>query len=166
MVEMELLGVRLELPANTPVLLLREQSSGRRVLPIYIGAEEARAIALALEGVRTPRPLTHDLFRDALDALGARLVRVSVTELHDSTFFAEMELESPAGTAKVSARPSDAVALAVRTETPIFVAEPVLDAAASPLEEDSAEGPEEDSEELVDQFRAFIDEISPEDFES
>ncbi len=160
MVEMELLGVRLEIPANTPVLLLREQAGDRRVLPIYIGAEEARAIALALEGVDTPRPLTHDLFRDVLLALGTTLSKVIVTELREATFIAELELVKAGTPTRVSARPSDAVALAVRTSAAIFVDDSVLDRAGAPLNEDAPE----EADELVDQFRAFIDDVSPEDF--
>src|SRR5688500_18244507 len=107
---MELLGVRLELPANAPVVLLREQE-GDRVLPIYIGPEEAKAIALALERVPTPRPMTHDLLRDTVVALGAAVTRVSVTELRDRTFYAELELRIEGRTVRVSSRPSDAIAL-------------------------------------------------------
>lgn len=158
---MELLGVRLELPANAPVVLLREQT-GQRVLPIYIGPEEAKAIALALEGVATPRPMTHDLMRDALIAVGATVVSVTVTDLRDRTFFAELELLQGGRTVRVSSRPSDAIALAVRVDAPIFVAEEVLDEAAAPIAEES-EHPEE-REEIVDEFRAFIDQVNPEDF--
>src|SRR5947209_8009543 len=123
---MELLGVRLELPANAPVVLLREQQGERRVLPINIGPEEARAIALALEGVSTPRPMTHDLLRDVLNAVDVRVVSITVTELRESTFFAELELLVDGRTVKVSSRPSDAVALAVRVDAPIFASEAVL----------------------------------------
>src|SRR4051812_44039145 len=158
---MELLGVRLELPANAPVLLLREQT-GERVLPIYIGPEEAKAIALALEGVATPRPMTHDLLRDALLALGATVVSVTVTDLRDRTFFAELELLQAGRTVRVSSRPSDAIALAVRVDAPIYASEGVLDEAASPTD-DAAEDPEE-QDEIVDQFRDFIDQVNPEDF--
>ena len=160
---MELLGVRLELPANAPVVLLREQQGDRRVLPIYIGPEEARAIALALEGVETPRPMTHDLMRDLLVALDATVVSITVTELRDATFYAEIELRTANGTVRVSSRPSDAVALAVRVEAPIFAAEDVLAEAAMPA---SDEADDEEQEEIVDQFREFLDEVNPEDFAS
>jgi bifunctional DNase/RNase len=161
---MELLGVRLELPANAPVVLLREQAGERRVLPIYIGPEEARAIALSLEGVSTPRPMTHDLFRDVLGAIEVSIVRITVTDLRESTFFAEIELRTSSGDlVTVSSRPSDAVALAVRVDAPIFAAESVLAEAAMPAPE---EGEEEEQEEIVDQFRQFIDEVNPEDFAS
>jgi bifunctional DNase/RNase len=160
---MELLGVRLELPANAPVVLLREQEGEHRVLPIYIGPEEARAIALALEGVSTPRPMTHDLLRDVVGALEARVIGITVTELRESTFFAEIELLIGDRTVRVSSRPSDAVALAVRVDAPIFASEEVLAAAAMPGTEDGEED-EEEQEEIVDQFREFIDQVNPEDF--
>jgi bifunctional DNase/RNase len=160
---MELLGVRLELPANAPVVLLRELEGERRVLPIYIGPEEARAIALALEGVSTPRPMTHDLLRDVLGAVDVSVSSITVTDLRESTFFAEIELQAGAKVVRVSSRPSDAVALAVRVDAPIFAAESVLAEAAMPAAE---EGEEEEQEEIVDQFRQFIDEVNPEDFAS
>ena len=159
MVEMELLGVRLELPANAPVVLLRENGGDRRVLPIYIGAEEAKAIALALEGVITPRPMSHDLMRDLLASLGATVPRVVVTELRDSTFFAEVELLLNGATHRVSSRPSDAIALAVRVDAGIFATEDVLDDAANPVGEEA-----EEQEQIVDEFRAFIEQVNPEDF--
>jgi hypothetical protein len=158
---MELLGVRLELPANAPVVLLREQT-GDRVLPIYIGPEEAKAIALALEGVTTPRPMTHDLLRDALAALGAAVTRITVTDLRDRTFYAELELRIDGRTVRVSSRPSDAIALAVRVDAPIYAAEGVLDEAAAPPVE--PESDPEEQEEIVDQFRDFIDQVNPDDF--
>jgi len=161
MVEMELLGVRLERPANAPVLLLREQG-GERVLPIYIGPEEAQSIVRGMEGVPTPRPLTHDLLRDTVQALGAQVVRITVTSLQDRTFFAELELRVDGRTVRISSRPSDAVALAVRVDAPIFAAEEVLDEAATAPIDDAVE-PEE-AEEIVDQFREFIDQVNPDDF--
>jgi uncharacterized protein len=156
---MELLGVRLELPANTPVVLLREQSGDRRVLPIYIGPEEAKAIALALEGVVTPRPMSHDLMRDILASLGATVPRVVVTELRESTFFAEIERRTGGQTRRVSSRPSDAIALAARLGTPIFATESVLDEAAVPVSED-----DEEEEDEVERFREFLEGVNPEDF--
>jgi len=161
---MELLGVRVELPANAPVVLLREQTGERRVLPIYIGPEEARAIALALEGIATPRPMTHDLLRDVLGALEVEVVRVLVTELHEATFFAELELKADGRTIRVSSRPSDAVALAVRVDAPIFASDEVLAEAAMPAAEESED--DEPEEEIVDQFREFIDQVNPDDFAS
>jgi bifunctional DNase/RNase len=161
-VEMELVGVRLELPANAPIVLLRESTGARRVLPIYIGNPEAAAIASAIENIQPPRPLTHDLLRNVLDELGAQARRVVVTELRDHTFYAEIELVVGKTTHRVSSRPSDAIALALRTGTPIFAEEEVLDEAGQ-LAADVAED-EEESEELVDEFREFIEHVSPEDF--
>jgi bifunctional DNase/RNase len=157
---MELLGVRLELPANNPVVLLREQGGDRRVLPIYIGPEEAKAIALALEGVVTPRPMTHDLLRDTIEALGATVGRITVTELRDRTFYAELELHLAGAVHRVSSRPSDAIALAVRVDAAIYASDEVLDDAANPVG-----GDPEGEDQIIDEFREFIDQISPEDFE-
>jgi bifunctional DNase/RNase len=156
---MELLGVRLELPANAPVVLLRETGGSRRVLPIYIGPEEAKAIALALDRVTTPRPMTHDLMRDLLGALGAAVQRVVLTELRDSTFFAEIELLLGGRVHRVSSRPSDAIALAVRVDASIFASEEVLDDAAAPASEEP-----EEQDQIVDEFRQFIEHVNPEDF--
>ncbi|MET0903342.1 MAG: bifunctional nuclease family protein, partial [Acidimicrobiales bacterium] len=110
-VEMELVGIELERPPNIPCLLLREAEGDRRLLPIFIGSPEATAIAFALEEVETPRPMTHDLIKDILDELGARIERVVVTELRDSTFFAEIVVSQAGEVKSISARPSDAVAL-------------------------------------------------------
>jgi len=162
---MELVGVRLELPANTPIVLLREAAGGRRVLPIYIGGPEAAAIAYALEKVPTPRPLTHDLLRNVLQELGADVRRIVVTELRDHTFFAEIELVLGDTTHRVSSRPSDAIALAVRAGTPIFAEESVLDEAGQAAPEED-EDEEAGDEELVDEFREFIENVKPDDFAS
>jgi len=161
-VEMELMGVRVELPSNTPIVLLRELEGDHRMLPIFIGGPEATAIALALEGVGTPRPMTHDLMKNMLDDLGVALEKVVVTDLQEGTFFAELHLraEGAAEPKLVSARPSDAVALAVRTGTPIFAAEAVLDEVAYTVEES------DEKEQVVEEFKEFIDNVSPEDFAS
>jgi bifunctional DNase/RNase len=167
MVEMDLVGVRVELPSNTPIALLRERSGARRVLPIFIGGPEATAIAFALEEVVTPRPMTHDLMRNLLDDLGVSIESVTVTELRDRTFYAEIELHAADGVHRVSSRPSDAIALAVRIGTPIYAAEEVLDEAAFQAEDDEEEAAdEEEAEEVVEQFKEFIDNVSPEDFAS
>ena len=112
-VPMEVVGVRIELPTNTPILLLRERD-GRRYLPIWIGTPEATAIALALEGVETARPLTHDLMMSLIDALGADIERVDVTSLDEGTFYADLVIESDGEQLTISSRPSDAIALATR----------------------------------------------------
>jgi hypothetical protein len=162
MVEMELIGVRVELPTNAPIVLLRETEGEHRTLPIFIGGPEATAIAFALEQVETPRPMTHDLMKDMLDGLGVRLDRVVVTELRESTFYAELHLASNGQTRVVSSRPSDAIALAVRTGTTIYADEGVLDEAGYAPEEEA----EEEQDEVVEQFREFIDRVNPEDFAS
>jgi bifunctional DNase/RNase len=167
MVEMELVGVRVEMPSSTPIALLREVGGTGRVLPIFIGGPEAAAIAFALEEVVVPRPMTHDLFREVLDDLGVSLEKVTVTELREGVFHAELELNGRDGTHTISSRPSDALALAARTGSPIFAAETVLDEAGY-LEEAVADADVDpaEREEVVEQFREFIDSINPEDFGS
>lgn len=165
MVEMHLAAVRVELPTNTPILLLQEATGARRTLPIYIGAAEATAIAYALQGVETARPMTHDLMRDLLTELGATLDHVVITELRESTFFAELRLTLAGQPHIVSSRPSDAIALAVRLGTSIFADDALIDAEGvvlAPESDDDAETPE--AEELVEQFSEFIKTIRPEDF--
>lgn len=161
--EVQLAAVRVDIQSKSPVVLLQERE-GARTLPIFIGAPEARAIALALEGVVTDRPMTHDLVRDMLGALGARLARVVVTELRETTYFAEMHLQADGREIVVSSRPSDAIAVAVRTGSPLFVADELLDAEGFILQADDDEEEEEGAEELVDQFREFIQGVRPEDF--
>lgn len=163
---LELLGVKVEPPANTPVLLLRELSGEQRLLPIYIGGPEAAAIALALEGEVPPRPLTHDLLRNILVELGAEIVQVIITDLQEHTFFAELHLRLGGTTHVVSCRPSDAVALAVRAGTPLFASDDVLDEAGrvpEPAEVDASD--DESPDEILEEFRAFIEDVRPEDFE-
>jgi uncharacterized protein len=160
---LEVLGVRVELPASQPVVLLKEVD-GTRYLPIWIGAVEASAIAFQQQGVTSARPLTHDLLRDVIDALGSPLQAVRITEIRDEVFYAELVF---AGGVVVSARPSDAIALALRADTPIYAAETVLDEAGVPVPDDiGAHVPEAaaDAEGEVEAFREFLDTISPEDF--
>jgi uncharacterized protein len=147
------------------VLLLRELTGDGRVLPIYIGGPEAAAIALALEGEVPPRPLTHDLLRNVLVELGAEVVQVVITELQEHTFFAELHLRVGGASHIVSCRPSDAVALAVRAGTPLFAADEVLDAAGK-VQPAPADGDESDEtpDEILEEFRAFIEDVKPEDF--
>ncbi len=172
MVEVRLRAVRVDLQSNTPVLLLQESDGLGRTLPIFIGAPEATAIAFALQGMDTPRPMTHDLIRDLLEALEADVVRVVVTELKSATYFAEIVLRSAGRELAVSSRPSDAVAVAVRTSTPLFVADDLMDAEGIMLavdeEDDEEDGVDETAnpEELVGEFRNFLDSIRPEDFSS
>lgn len=155
----EVLGVRLQLPNNAPVVLLKEVD-GQRVLPIWIGAPEAAAIAFGLEGVRPDRPLTHDLLMDVAAASGRSVKSVEVTQMIDQIFYADVILDD--GT-RVSARPSDAIAVAVRGPFPIAVADDVMDEAAVVPEDEQEAAP---SEEDLEQFRAFLDTVSPEDFDS
>jgi bifunctional DNase/RNase len=160
-IEMELVGVRVEMPSSSPIALLREVGGSQRVLPIFIGAPEATAIAFALEEVVTPRPMTHDLMRSVLEDLGVSLQRILVTDLREGVFYAELELNASDGVHTISSRPSDAIALAARTGSPIYAAESVLDE-ASYVEEAGEEPPE--AEAVVEQFKEFIESVDPEDF--
>jgi hypothetical protein len=156
-VALELVGVRIELPTNQPIVLLREVG-GTRYLPIWIGAVEATAIAFALEGVEAERPLTHDLLRSVSESLGGEVSRVTVTELRDGIFFADLVFAQNGEEVHVSSRPSDAIALAARTQAPLFADAGVLDEAGVEIRD-------EGEEEEVARFREFLDNITPEDFE-
>ncbi|MGB3411383.1 MAG: bifunctional nuclease family protein [Microthrixaceae bacterium] len=166
MIELELVAVRVELPSNTPVVVLRELTGRHRLLSIFIGGPEAAAIAFAMEGVETPRPLTHDLFCDVLDELSAQLDKVVITELRDTTYFADLEISVGETVKHISARPSDAVALAVRVGCPIFSVEDVLDEAGFVEDEEISDGPPESPDAVVEEFRQFIDQVTPDDFAS
>lgn len=168
--------MRVELPANTPVVILREdltgdaigepadkQATDGRVLPILIGGPEASAIHSAMEGVIPPRPLTHDLLATVIQTLGAELQRVVITEVREHTFFAELHLRTATGEAVISCRPSDAIALAVRTGCNIFAEESLLDEAGV---EPAVVQDGDDEEAILDEFRDFLDDISPDDFAS
>ena len=162
MVPLELLGVRVEMPANTPMLLLRESDGRHRLLPIYIGSPEASAIHYALEGVEPPRPLTHDLFLNVLAELGTSVTRVVITELRDRTYFAELHLATPTGERIISARPSDAIALAVRCGADLFASNDLIDQVGQEPVPES----DDDAAEIIDEFKDFIENVSPEDFGS
>jgi bifunctional DNase/RNase len=157
MIELSLVGVRVELPSNQPIVLLKE-TGGERYLPIWIGAVEATAIAFALQGVETPRPMTHDLLRDILKETEVQVDRIVISDLVDQTFYAVIRMMTDGQEREVSSRPSDAIALAVRINAPIFAADEVLDQAGIELRD------EEESE--VQKFREFLDQVSPEDFAS
>lgn len=132
------------------------------MVPIYIGGPEAHAIDLALQGEPTPRPMTHDLFAEVLDGLGAALDRVVLNELRNSTFYAELHLrDASGGNQIISARPSDAIALAARTGSPIFAEEALIDEAGIQESEPDSAG---DEEEMIEELRRFLDEVKPEDF--
>ena len=152
--QMEVVGVRVEMPTNQPIVLLKEMQ-GERYLPIWIGAVEATAIAFAQQGMVPPRPLTHDLLRDVLEALGVELRTVKITALRDGIYFADLVFSNGK---EVSARPSDSIALALRTGAEIFASEEILDEAGVPI-------PDEQEDE-VEKFREFLDTITPEDFAS
>jgi bifunctional DNase/RNase len=149
---LDVVGVRVEMPNNQPIVLLREQE-GERYLPIWIGAVEATAIAFAQQGVVPARPLTHDLLRDVIAAVGRSVSEIRITELREGVFYADLHFDD--GTV-VSARPSDAIALALRTGTAIYGTDGVLDEAGIVI-------PDEQEDE-VEKFREFLDQISPEDF--
>lgn len=167
MVEVRLRAVRVDLQSNTPVLLLQEAEGEGRTLPIFIGTAEATAIAYALQGVAMPRPMTHDLLKDLLEALAAEVERVVITELRASTYYAELHLRHGNDRSIVSSRPSDAVAVAVRTGSPLFVSDELIDAEGILLAIDTSDEEDDASpEELVGQFREFLDSIKPEDFGS
>ena len=154
----EVVGVRVEIPSNTPIVLLRSEGDPR-MLPIWIGAAEATAIAFAQQGVEPPRPLTHDLMKDLLAGDDVRVDQMTITGLEDGVPFASITLSNGA---EVSARPSDAIALALRVGAPIFGADAVFEEAAIelPADEDDSAEPEEE----VERFREFLDTINPEDF--
>src|SRR5262245_28335314 len=139
MIRMQLVGVRVEIPTNQPIVLLRE-AEGERFLPIFIGSPEATAIVHALQGLEPPRPMTHDLFKRVLEQQRLQLRRVDITELHDGTFHAEIELQKPdGGSSRLDSRPSDAIALAVRfgaEEVGIYADEAVLEEAGVVLPEE------------------------------
>ena len=150
--QMEVVGVRVEMPTNQPIVLLKE-AHGERFLPIWIGMTEATAIALAQAEEPPARPLTHDLFRDVLEAFGVQLRTVNITTLRDGIFFADLIFSNGK---EVSARPSDSIALALRTGATIFASEEVVQEAGVIIPDDQ--------EDEVEKFREFLDTITPEDF--
>lgn len=152
MKRLEVIGVRVEMPSSQPIVLLRE-SGGDRYLPIWIGAVEATSIAFAQQGVLPPRPLTHDLLKDLLLAVGSNLEQVEISEMKDGVFYATLKL---ANGVELSARPSDAIALALRTGSPIFGGEALLDEVGIEIADQS--------DDEVEKFREFLDQIEPEDF--
>jgi uncharacterized protein len=166
MIEVELIGVSVEVASNTPIVVLQEMSGPGRSLSIFIGGPEATAIAFALEGVQAPRPLTHDLFKDVLDTVNLEIDHIVVSELRDSTFYAELHLTDGDQNWVVSSRPSDALALAARVDCPIYVSESVMNEAGVTEPEDEDEPDTGTPEEVVEEFRQFIDSVNPEDFAS
>jgi bifunctional DNase/RNase len=172
MIEVVLRAVRVDVGSSTPLLLL-EEVGGERVLPIYIGAPEAAAIAYALQGVVSPRPMSHDLLGQVVSALGAKLFSVEVTELVDNTYFANLRLVRSGEEIIVSARPSDAVALALRVGAPILISDDlmavegrVMKLAYDEEDEEYVELDAPNEADLVAQLREFLDQVRPEDFDT
>jgi len=154
-IELQLVGVRVELPTNQPIVLLKERE-GERYLPVWIGHVEATAIAQGMQGIETARPLTHDLMRDLLTSLGVDVERILITELRKGTFYAEIHLVREGSRTQVSSRPSDAIALATRLNVPIWCNEEVLEEASIVVRDDE--------EQEVEKFREFLEQVTPEDF--
>jgi hypothetical protein len=159
-IPVQVVGVRVEMPSNNPIVLLREEG-GSKYLPIWIGAPEARAIDAALQGEEAPRPQTHDLLMLVLEGLGASLVRVVVTDLRDAVFYADLVLAVDGRQIHLSSRPSDAIALAVRARAPVFVAPAVL--AEAGIEIDEGE-PEQEEAAVIEKFRQALEDVTVEDF--
>ena len=159
MIELQLVGVRVELPTNQPIVLLKEKE-GERYLPIWIGPVEATAIALGMQGIETQRPMTHDLMRDLLQGIGISVERIVITELREGTFYAEIQMSQNGDSISVSSRPSDALALAVRMNLTIFADEAVIEEASIAVKDED----EPDAEQEVERFREFLEQVTPEDF--
>ncbi|MDH4119425.1 MAG: bifunctional nuclease family protein, partial [Acidimicrobiia bacterium] len=156
---MTVTGVRVELPSNTPIVLLRE-TAGTRFLPIWVGAVEAMAITAALEGVTPPRPLTHDLMASVIESLNAQIERIVVTELRNNVYYAELILTVEGREIVVSSRPSDAIALSVRTGAPVLASSSVLDEASIEFQDEELN----DVQDEVEKFREMLQNITPDDF--
>ena len=154
-------GVSFDLVGKQPIVLLKT-AEGNKFLPIWIGHPEAAAILMKLQSQAPPRPMTHDLLSDVLDQLGAQIIRITVTELRENTFYAQITLQQDGSEIEVDSRPSDAIALAIRAEAPIFAADRVIEESAIEFE-----GEEIDQERLDDEvakFRNFLDEVTPDQF--
>ena len=171
MVNMEVVGVRIEMPSNQPIVLLKEVD-GSRFLPIWVGAVEATAIAFAQQGMVAQRPLTHDLITNILEAADLTMTAVQVVQLKDGIFYAELQVRTDSGTLlKISARPSDAIAIALRTRSNILADSDLLDEVGIDIPErllGDGEGglvsAGEGSDVELERFREFLDQINPEDF--
>lgn len=157
MVEMTLSGIILEPKTKSPIVVLKDEDEQRALL-IWVGEPEANAILLAHEGIKTPRPLTHDLFRNALEALASPIKQVRINDMRENTYFAEIELDVRGETEVIDARPSDAIAMALRFNAPIFVAEKVMTDSAVPINQNREE------EEEAEQFKKFLENVKPSDF--
>jgi hypothetical protein len=155
---MVIYGVSFDLVGKQPIVLLKT-AEGNKFLPIWIGHPEAAAILMKLQGASTPRPMTHDLVTDMLGQLDAHVVRITVTELRESTFYAQITVQQDGSEIEVDSRPSDAIALAIRADAPIFVADRVIEESAIEFE-----GEEVNEEEIVTEFKKFLDNVTPEEF--
>ncbi|HEX2110130.1 MAG TPA: bifunctional nuclease family protein [Gaiellaceae bacterium] len=158
MQEMVIYGVSFDMVGKQPIVLLKT-TDGNKFLPIWIGHPEAAAILMKLQGASTPRPMTHDLFTDLLGQIDARVVRIAVTELRDNTFYAMITISIDGSEIEVDSRPSDAIALAVRADAPIFAADSVIEESAIEFEHEDV-----NEDEVVEEFKKFLDEVKPEDF--
>ena len=157
--EMNIYGVSFDMVGKQPIVLLKTVDDNK-FLPIWIGHAEAAAILMKLQGADAPRPMTHDLMSHLLGTLSAEVSRITVTELRDNTFYAMITLNVPdASEIEIDSRPSDALALAVRADAPIFAAESLIEENAIEFDHEV-----EDTEEVVEQFKEFLDDVSPEDF--
>ena len=163
-IPVEVVGVRIEMPSNQPIVLLKE-IEGSRFLPIWVGAVEATSIAFAQQGLEAPRPLTHDLIRDVFDRVDISLASVHITAIVDGVFFAELNLRNDQGTLPaLSARPSDAIAIALRTKSNILVDNDLLDQVGIDIPEQVASEVSAAGDQELEAFREFLDQINPEDF--
>ncbi|MGH2934317.1 MAG: bifunctional nuclease family protein [Gaiellaceae bacterium] len=161
MQEMLIYGVSFDLVGKQPIVLLKT-AEGNKFLPIWIGHPEAAAILMKLQSQAPPRPMTHDLLSDMLEQLGAQVTRITVTELRENTFYAQITLQQDGGEIEVDSRPSDAIALAIRAEAPIFAADRVIEESAIEFEGDEIDQERLDDE--VAKFRNFLDEVTPDQF--
>ena len=155
---MQIYGVSFDMVGKQPIVLLKTDD-GNRFLPIWIGHPEAAAILMKLQGASTPRPMTHDLLTEILSQLDAQVTRITVTELRENTFFAQVTVQLDGQEIDVDSRPSDAIALAIRAEAPIFAADHVIEESAIEFE-----GEDVNEEEIVSEFKRFLDDVSPEQF--
>jgi hypothetical protein len=155
---MVIYGVSFDMVGKQPIVLLKTVS-GNKFLPIWIGHSEAAAILMKLQGAATPRPMTHDLLNEVLSELKAEVAKITVTELKDNTFYAVITLRGNGGDTEIDSRPSDALALAVRSGAPIFAADKVIEESAIEFEHEV-----EDTEQVVEKFKEFLDTVTPEDF--
>ena len=158
MYEMVIYGVSFDLVGKQPIVLLKT-ADGNKFLPIWIGHPEAAAILMKLQSQAAPRPMTHDLLSDMLEQLGAQIIRITVTELKENTFYASITVQQNGSEIEIDSRPSDAIALAVRAEAPIFAAEEVIEESAIEFEDG-----EVNEEEIVSEFKQFLENVTPDEF--